>query len=77
VASKPKFSDQIRQAVRKSGVSRYRIEKDTGIDGAALSRFTAGKCGLSLETLDVLAAYLNLEIVAKGVQRGERIQTSK
>ena len=61
--TRTRFSDQIRQAVEASGQSRYRICKDTGIDQAVLSRFMAGKVGLSMATLDALADVLNLRIV--------------
>jgi transcriptional regulator with XRE-family HTH domain len=60
------FSDQIRAAVDGSGLSRYRICKDVGIAQATLSRFMNGKGGLSMDSLDRLAALLNLRIVADG-----------
>ena len=59
-----KLSDQIRQAVDGSGLSRYRICKLARIDQASLSRFMMGKVGLSLPTLDALAGFLGLRIVA-------------
>ncbi len=61
-----KLSDQIRQAVDDSGLSRYGICKVTGIDKALMSRFMAGKGGLSVRSLDALAAVLGLNIVATG-----------
>lgn len=60
-----KLSDQIRKAVDKSGVTRYRLAKETGIDQGALSRFHHGKAGLSLNALDRLGAYLGLEIITQ------------
>lgn len=56
------LTDQIRRAIDESGESRYAIWKATGIDQAALSRFMAGKTGLSLDALDVLADHLRLTI---------------
>jgi DNA transposition AAA+ family ATPase len=56
------FIDQIRQAVKDSGITRYRIYKETGIDQATLSRFVAGKQGLSTKSLVALARFLNLTI---------------
>lgn len=64
-----KLIDQIRGAVAGAGVSRYRICKATGIDEAAMSRFMAGKVGLSMEALDALAACLGLHIEARGPVR--------
>lgn len=60
----PKLSYQIRAAVEASGVSGYRISAETGIDKAALSRFLSGERGLSMESLDLLAGYLELKIVS-------------
>ena len=68
-----KLSDQIRQAVVDSKVSRYQIWKDTGIDQSVLGKFVAGKRGISMETLDVLAEYLGLRVVMdrKLIQKGK------
>ena len=57
-----KLSDQIRQAVKKSGLSRYRICKLAGIDQGAMSKFMAAKVGLTLATLDRLGEVLGLEL---------------
>jgi predicted XRE-type DNA-binding protein len=57
-----KLSDQIRQAVDASGVSRYRISKTLGIAESTMSRFMAGKGGLSMEYIDDLADLLNRRI---------------
>ena len=58
-----RFSDQIRQAVDSSGLSRYRICKEAGIDQATFSRFMSGKVGMALPTLDALADVLGLDII--------------
>ena len=58
-----KLSDQIRAAVDESGITRYRLSKDTGIDQGALSRFHHGTAGLSLSALDRLGEYLNLKVI--------------
>lgn len=59
---KESLTDQVRKAIDTSGMSRYRICKSVGMDQAAMSRFMAGKGGFSLQTLDQLAALLQLEI---------------
>jgi transcriptional regulator with XRE-family HTH domain len=56
------LSDQIRDAILKAGVSRYRIAKETGVDQPALSRFVHGERGLSIEALDAIGLYLGLTI---------------
>ena len=67
-----KLTDQIRRAIEESGVSRYRLWKETGIDQAVLSRFVAGKAGMTLKSLDVLADALGLRIVADRSKRKAR-----
>ena len=59
-----KLSDQIRRAIDASGLSRYRICKEIGLDEAVLSRFMQDKSGLSVKNLDAVASLLGLNIVA-------------
>jgi transcriptional regulator with XRE-family HTH domain len=63
------MSDRIRKAIEAAMVSRYRIAKDTGIDEATLSRFVAGKSGLSMEALDALFEYFDLDVVQRRKKR--------
>ncbi len=60
-----RFSDQIRAAVDASGMSRYRICREIGLSQPTMSRFMAGKSGLSMESLDRLAELLGLAVVRK------------
>lgn len=53
--------DSLRQAIEKSGKSRYRIHKDTGIDQAVLCKIMAGGT-CSMETADQLCKYLGLDL---------------
>ncbi|MGZ0172970.1 MAG: helix-turn-helix domain-containing protein [Planctomycetales bacterium] len=57
--------NQIRQAIEASGVSRYRISQDTGIDQGHLSRLMNDKGGTSVETVEKLCQYLELEVVVQ------------
>ena len=66
------LSDQVREAVDASRMSRYRICKLIGIAEATMSRFMSGKGGLSMKTLDALAELLDLQIVPKGVTKRGR-----
>ena len=59
------FSDEIRSAVENSGLTRYRIAKETGIDAAALCRFVQGQVGLTMENLDKLAECIGLHVTAE------------
>jgi len=63
------LGDQIRQAVDDSGLSRYAICKATRIDQGGFSHFMAGKAGLTLANLDLVAEVLGLRIVADGAKR--------
>ena len=60
-----RFSDQIRDAVNASGLSRYAICKAIGLNQGAMSRFMAGKSGLSMDALDRLAGHIGLEVVIR------------
>jgi transcriptional regulator with XRE-family HTH domain len=56
-----KMSDQIRQAITESGLSRYRVAKESGVDEGMLSRFMAGS-GARSGTLDKIAEFLGLVV---------------
>ena len=58
-----KLSDQVRKAVDASGLSRHAICLAIGLDRAVMSKFMSHKGGLALDTLDRLAAFLDLRIV--------------
>lgn len=57
-----RLSDQLRRSIDRSGVSRYRLWLETGVDQSTLSRFMAGKSGLSMESVDLLASVLRLRL---------------
>ncbi len=67
---RPPVSEQVRRAIDASGQSRYAICKATGIDQGQLSKFMAGKLGLSLDALDVLCAYLGAELRCVRLRKG-------
>ena len=56
------LSDELRQAIERSGVSRYGIWQQTGIDQGTLCKFMVGDRGLSIESIDKLAELLGLHI---------------
>ena len=66
------FSDEIRAAVQDCGKTRYQIAKETGIDAAVLCRFVQGQVGLSMDTLDKLAANIGLRIVTNEPKSKEK-----
>jgi ribosome-binding protein aMBF1 (putative translation factor) len=59
------FSDQLRSAIRDSGLSVYAIAQSTAIDKAVLSRFMHGKSGLSVTSIDRLCSVLGLRLVSE------------
>jgi hypothetical protein len=59
------FTDQIREAVKSSGMSRYLLSQQSGVDEGALSRFVHG-AGLSMESLDQVAEVLGLVVTVQG-----------
>jgi cyanate lyase len=59
------LTDQLRQAIDDSGLSRYRIAKETGINEAALSKFYLGQRGLSTSALNALGECLELTILSR------------
>jgi transcriptional regulator with XRE-family HTH domain len=67
-----RLSDQIRQAVDASGLTRYRICKTLGLAESTKSRFMTGKGGLSMEYLDALAELLDLNITEGGTKRTKK-----
>ena len=62
--TRERLSDQVRQAIQASGLSRYRISKQLGVAESTISRFMSGKGGLSMDNLDALAELLGLNVVA-------------
>ena len=56
-------SDQLRQAIDDSGLTRYRIAKETGISESTLAHFYNGYRGLSMNALNALGEFLDLKIV--------------
>jgi hypothetical protein len=63
---KPNMTEVLKAAIEESGLTRYRISVDTGIDQAALMRFMRGETSLRLDKADVLAEYLGLELTKRG-----------
>lgn len=59
------MSDQVRDAIDASGLSRYRIAKEADVPESSLSRFMAGE-GIGSETLDRIAELLRLELRMRG-----------
>jgi transcriptional regulator with XRE-family HTH domain len=64
-----RFTDEIRQAVNASGLTRYRICQELSIKEAQMSRFMNGKGFLGQANLDALAELLGLHVSAEKPRR--------
>ena len=58
------LSEQLRQAIDGSELSRYRISKDSGVAQSTISQFMNGKRSLSLPAIDRIAELLDLGLVS-------------
>jgi hypothetical protein len=59
------ITEQLQEAIRNSGVTRYRISQGTGIDQATLCHFMQGRSSLSFASADKILDVLGLEIVIR------------
>ena len=62
---KQKLSGVLRDAIQDSGLTYYRISKDTGVVATSIMRFVQGETSLRLDRAELLADYLGLEMVKK------------
>jgi transcriptional regulator with XRE-family HTH domain len=64
-----KLLDEIREAIRTSDKTRYRLSKETGIPQSQLSRLMTGEKGVSFDAMERLAEALGLEIILRPKRR--------
>ena len=64
-AERRRLGDAIRSAIERSSMTRYEIAKRSGITQATLSRFVNGRSSLSVDSIEMLAPVLGLEITTK------------
>jgi transcriptional regulator with XRE-family HTH domain len=60
--SEPTITEVLRAAIEKSGLTRYRIAKESGIPESNLRRFVQGEMSVRLDSADRLAAYFGLRL---------------
>jgi transcriptional regulator with XRE-family HTH domain len=65
------LSDEIREAVRKSGRTSYDIARKMNVATSTVWRFAEGKSGLSLALLDRLADVLDLHVTIGQIRKGK------
>jgi plasmid maintenance system antidote protein VapI len=56
------MTEQLKKAIADSGLSVYKLAKESGVPQPVLHRFMAGEQGISLATADKLAKYLKLRL---------------
>lgn len=77
------LSEQLLDAIEASGVSNYRLSKETGVSEPALSRFRRGLTVLSMPAAEAIAAYLGLRLVgpepkpARGMKATQKKRRAK
>lgn len=59
------FSEQLKQAIDASELSRYRIAQESGVAQSTMSQFMTGKRAMSLANIDAILDVLDLEIVPR------------
>ena len=57
------MGNRLKEALKREGVTAYRLWKDLGIDQGQLSKFSYGKANISLEMLEQIADYLGYDLV--------------
>jgi plasmid maintenance system antidote protein VapI len=65
MSKKNQLSDVLHKAIAESGLTLYRIAKDTGVVKTSLMRFMDGETSLRLDKADVLADYLGLALTKR------------
>jgi len=71
------FSSQLRQAIERSGLSWYRISKDTGVPESALSRFMSRERGLSLGSIEAICDLIGARLVLDAKPKQGKSKTSR
>lgn len=65
--------DQLRTAIRQSGLSAYQLGEAAGCHRATITRFVAGQAGLTLDVAAAIAEVLGLRLVESGRRRSTRV----
>jgi transcriptional regulator with XRE-family HTH domain len=63
--------ETIKKEIKKSGKSRYRIAKESGVSESQLCKLFGGQ-SLYCETADLLCQYFRLELTTKKSKRAKK-----
>lgn len=64
------IDQQLRQAVKRSGLTRYRIAHGSGVDYAVLSRYLDDARDLRLSNVEKLAAFFQMKLTPPKKHKG-------
>jgi plasmid maintenance system antidote protein VapI len=70
MATENPISDVLRQAIIDSCLPLLRVEQDTGVQRASISRFVRGERSLRLDMADRLAVYFGLTLTPIKKRKG-------
>jgi transcriptional regulator with XRE-family HTH domain len=63
--SRKSINAQLREAIEKSDMSRYRISAESGVSQAVLSRFVNGQADLTLAKAEKICEALGIDLSLK------------
>jgi len=66
------LTEQLRHAIRQSGLSLNEIARTSGVGADRLSRFMRGQRDLTLRAADKLFSVFHLRVVSEEAERGKR-----
>jgi plasmid maintenance system antidote protein VapI len=66
------LSQQLREAIEESGLTLYRVAKDSGLPYAVLHHFANKTRGLTLESADKLAEFFGMHLTRPKQQTRKR-----
>lgn len=69
------FSDELRHAFERSGMTAHAVGRESGVDPGILSRSLAGRRGVTSNAIDRLAATLGWHLAAASRTRGPARRT--
>ena len=70
MAQRRDWNDVFRRRIKASGLSLYRISKDSGVNVAPLQRFMGRSHGMTLETAAKIAPLIGLELRVSRKRKG-------
>ena len=57
------IEDQVRDEIKRQGLSCYRIAKETGLNESTIGRFVNARKPMRADSLDYIVALLGMELV--------------